>query len=171
MELKILDPRAKIPELGTEGAAAFDLCAVLDDPVILYPGMTWKVHTGIAVHIADPGLVGVIAPRSGLGSKQGIVLANLVGVVDSDYQGEVMVVLWNRGRDMVSIRNGDRIAQMMFMPVVRPTFTVVEEFSNGTDRGTGGFGSTGIGVLAETVQLADVLDDAECEYDACGRPI
>ena len=146
IKLKILDPRIgtkfPLPAYATEGAAGLDLCACVDDHVTLAPGDTSLIPTGIAIHIGDTGLAAVLLPRSGLGHKHGIVLGNLVGLIDSDYQGQVFVSCWNRGRDRFTIEPGDRIAQMVFVPVVRAAFEVVDDFA-ASARGAGGFGHTG----------------------------
>lgn len=146
IQLKILDPRIgselPLPAYATDGSAGLDLRAVLDAPVTLEPGATTLLKTGLAIYIADPHLAAVILPRSGLGHKHGIVLGNLVGLIDSDYQGELMVSCWNRGRDAFTINPGERIAQLVFVPVVRASFETVTEF-HATARGAGGFGSTG----------------------------
>ncbi|HHO67485.1 MAG TPA: dUTP diphosphatase [Gammaproteobacteria bacterium] len=146
IQLKILDPRLgrdfPLPDYATEGSAGMDLRACLDAPLELAPGATELLPTGLAVHIADPGLAAVLLPRSGLGHKHGIVLGNLVGLIDSDYQGQLYVSCWNRGTAAFRIEPGERIAQMVFVPVVRAGFEVVEEFAD-TRRGTGGFGHTG----------------------------
>jgi dUTP pyrophosphatase len=147
IELKILDARIgsefPLPRYGTEGAAGLDLVACLNEPLTLKPGDTHLIPTGIAIHIGDPSLAAVLLPRSGLGHKHGIVLGNLVGLIDSDYQGQVFVSCWNRGRDAFTIEPGDRIAQMVFVPVVQAQFEVVAEFE-ASQRGAGGFGHTGI---------------------------
>ncbi|HAC32989.1 MAG TPA: dUTP diphosphatase [Gammaproteobacteria bacterium] len=146
IELKILDPRLgsdyPLPNYATEGAAGIDLRAMVDEPVALAPGETQLIGTGIAIHIGDPGVAAMLLPRSGLGHKHGIVLGNLVGLIDSDYQGEVMVSCWNRGSDRFQIEPGERLAQMVFVPVLQASFNVVDEFSP-TIRGAGGFGHTG----------------------------
>lgn len=146
IELKILDPRIgsdfPLPSHATEGAAGIDLRACLDAPLNLTPGQTELIRTGIAVHIGDPGLSAVILPRSGLGHKHGIVLGNLVGLIDSDYQGELMISCWNRGLDTFCVQPGERIAQLVFVPVVQAAFEIVENFDEST-RGAGGFGHTG----------------------------
>lgn len=146
LQLKILDPRIgkeiPLPSYGTEGSAGMDLRACLDAPLTLQPGQTELLKTGLAIYIEDPGLAATILPRSGLGHKHGIVLGNLVGLIDSDYQGELMVSCWNRGQDSFTIEPGDRIAQLVLLPVVQASFDVVEEFAH-TERGAGGFGSTG----------------------------
>lgn len=143
IELKVLDPRASVPAYATDGSAGLDLRALLDAALELQPGQTQLIKTGLAVHIADPGLAAVILPRSGLGHKHGIVLGNLVGLIDSDYQGELMVSCWNRGQTPFTIEPGERIAQLVFVPVVRAALSVVDEFGQGSARGVGGFGSTG----------------------------
>lgn len=147
MELKFkrLDPRVgtdwPIPELGTPGSAGVDLRACLDAPLTLAPGETALIGTGIAIHLDDPGLCALILPRSGLGHR-GLVLGNLVGLIDSDYQGELKISTWNRGQESQTIEPGDRIAQLVIIPVIQPTFVEVEAF-DATDRGEGGFGHTG----------------------------
>ena len=147
MELKFkrLDPRVgtdwPIPELGTPGSAGVDLRACLDEPLTLAPGETTLIGTGIAIHLDDPGLCALILPRSGLGHR-GLVLGNLVGLIDSDYQGELKISTWNRGQESQTIEPGDRIAQLVIIPVIQPTFGEVEAF-DATDRGEGGFGHTG----------------------------
>ena len=144
--LKVIDPRLgtdyPLPQYATDGAAGLDLRAMLDATLKLAPGDCELVPTGFALHIADPGLAAVLLPRSGLGHRQGLVLGNLVGLIDSDYQGEVMVSCWNRGAKPVVIEPGERIAQMAFVPVVRARFEVVDEFAESA-RATGGFGHTG----------------------------
>jgi deoxyuridine 5'-triphosphate nucleotidohydrolase len=146
LEVKILDPRVgrdmELPRRATAGSAGLDLRACLDAPLVLEPGKTELVPTGIAIHIGDAGLAAVLLPRSGLGHKHGIVLGNLVGLIDSDYQGQVMVSVWNRGAQAFTIQPGERIAQMVIVPVVQVEFEVVGEFE-ATARGAGGFGSTG----------------------------
>jgi len=146
VQLKILDPRLgnefPLPTYATEGSAGLDLRACLDETVELAPGETVLVPTGMAVHIADPSLAAMILPRSGLGHEHGIVLGNLVGLIDSDYQGQLFVSVWNRGNRSFAIEPGERIAQMVVVPVVQVTFETVEEFHQ-TQRGTGGFGHTG----------------------------
>lgn len=145
--LKILDARIgtkfPLPRYSTSGAAGLDMVACLDAPLVLKPGDTHLVPTGIAIHIADHGLAAVLLPRSGLGHKHGIVLGNLVGLIDSDYQGQVFVSMWNRGQSSFTIEPGDRIAQMVFVPVVQAEFEVVEDFE-ASHRGEGGFGHTGV---------------------------
>ena len=146
IELKILDPRLgnefELPDYATDGSAGIDLRACLDAPLTLAPGETELVPSGMAVHIADPGLAAVLLPRSGLGHKHGIVLGNLVGLIDSDYQGQVYVSCWNRGQGSFTIEPGERLAQMVFIPVVRASFDIVDEFRP-TVRGEGGFGHSG----------------------------
>ena len=147
IELKILDARIgtkyPLPRYSTAGAAGLDLVACLDEPLTLKPGDTHLIPTGIAIHIGDAALAAVLLPRSGLGHKHGIVLGNLVGLIDSDYQGQVFVSCWNRGKETFTIEPGDRIAQMVFVPVVQAEFDVVADF-DASHRGTGGFGHTGI---------------------------
>jgi dUTP pyrophosphatase len=146
IQLKILDPRIgrelPLPSYATDGSAGLDLRAVLDAPLKLSPGETTLIRTGLAIHIGHSGLAAVILPRSGLGHKHGIVLGNLVGLIDSDYQGELMVSCWNRGKTEFVIEPGERIAQMVFVPVVRAEFDLVSEF-HASERGAGGFGHTG----------------------------
>ena len=146
IQLKILDSRIgadfPLPDYATDGSAGMDLRACLDQTLKLQPGQTELLPTGLAIHISDPGLAAVLLPRSGLGHKHGIVLGNLVGLIDSDYQGQLYVSCWNRGSDTFIIEPGERIAQMVFVPVVRAGFEVVEEFAD-SDRGAGGFGHTG----------------------------
>ncbi|MFP2769132.1 dUTP diphosphatase [Oceanisphaera sp. KMM 10153] len=146
IELKILDPRVgtdfPLPAYATPGSAGLDLRACLDAPLELAPGETQLLPTGIAIHIADPGLCATILPRSGLGHKHGIVLGNLVGLIDSDYQGQLMVSCWNRGAEHFTIQPGERIAQLVILPVVQAQFTLVNEFDQ-SERGEGGFGSSG----------------------------
>ena len=148
IQVMMLDPRVgaalPLPSYATEGSAGMDLRACLDAPLTLAPGQAELVPTGIAIHIADPALAAVLLPRSGLGLKHGVVLGNLVGLVDSDYQGQLMVSLWNRGREPFTVEPGERIAQMVIVPVVRARFEVVESFA-GSARGAGGFGHTGRG--------------------------
>ena len=146
IQLKILDDRLghdiPFPDYATAGSAGLDLRACLDAPVTLAPGDTRLIPTGLAIHIEDPGLAAVLLPRSGLGHKHGIVLGNLVGLIDSDYQGQVMVSCWNRGDAAYEIQVGDRLAQMVFVPVVQVAFERVEEFP-ASRRAGGGFGHTG----------------------------
>lgn len=146
IDLKILDPRVgkefPLPAYATEGSAGLDLRAILDAPVTLEPGQTELLPTGLAIHIADPSLAATILPRSGLGHQHGIVLGNLVGLIDSDYQGQLMVSCWNRGNTTFTIEPGERIAQLVFVPVVQASFNIVEDF-DATERGEGGFGHSG----------------------------
>ena len=148
IQLRILDPRLgdslPLPAYATDGSAGMDLRACLDAPLTLAPGQAELVPTGIAIHIADPGLAAMLLPRSGLGHKHGVVLGNLVGLIDSDYQGQLMVSLWNRGREPFTVQPGERIAQMVIVPVVRARFEMVESFEESA-RGAGGFGHTGRG--------------------------
>ncbi|HLL10452.1 MAG TPA: dUTP diphosphatase [Rubrivivax sp.] len=142
--VKVLDPRMsdQLPRYATGGSAGLDLRACLDEPLVLEPGQAELVPTGLAIHIADPGLAAMLLPRSGLGHKHGIVLGNLVGLIDSDYQGPLMVSCWNRGSTAFTIQPLERIAQMVIVPVVQARFERVESFAD-TARGEGGFGSTG----------------------------
>ena len=144
INVKILDSRLKDnqPHYATPGAAGLDLRACIDQPVKVHTGETHLVPTGIAIHLADPGLAAMILPRSGLGHKHGIVLGNLVGLIDSDYQGEIFISVWNRGKDNFTLNPMDRIAQLVVVPVIQVAFDVVDEFPT-SDRGAGGFGSTG----------------------------
>ena len=144
LEVKVLDERIRgmLPHYASAGAAGLDLRACIEKPLVLEPGESHLVPSGIAIHVGDPGYAAVILPRSGLGAKNGIVLGNLVGLIDSDYQGPLMVSLWNRGKAAFSIQPLDRIAQLVVVPVVQVEFQVVEEFA-ASARGTGGFGSTG----------------------------
>jgi dUTP pyrophosphatase len=146
IELKVLNSRIgkeiPLPKRATTGSAGLDLRACLDAPLELNPGETKLIPTGIAIHIADPQLAAVIIPRSGLGHKHGIVLGNLVGLIDSDYQGELMISCWTRGATMFKVEPGERIAQLVVVPVVQVEFEVVESFA-ASDRGSGGFGHTG----------------------------
>ncbi len=146
LDVKILDPRLRdaLPQYSTAGAAGLDLRACVEKPLKLAPGAAELVPSGIAIHLADPGLAAVVLPRSGLGHKHGIVLGNLVGLIDSDYQGEVMVSVWNRSKEAFTINPLDRIAQLIVVPVVQVKLNVVEEFV-ASRRGAGGFGSTGKG--------------------------
>jgi len=147
VELKILDPRLgdtiPLPEAATTGSAGMDLRAALDAPLTLAPGDSALVPSGIAIHIGDPGWCALIVPRSGLGHKQGLVMGNLVGVIDADYQGPLMISCWNRGREPVTIGVGDRIAQLLLVPVAQARLNIVADFAPSA-RGAGGFGSTGI---------------------------
>jgi dUTP pyrophosphatase len=144
LDVKILDPRLldSLPQYATGGAAGLDLRACVHKPLILAAGAAELVPSGIAIHLADSGLAAVVLPRSGLGHKHGIVLGNLVGLIDSDYQGQVMVSVWNRSREAFTINPLDRIAQLVVVPVVQVKLNVVEEFA-ASERGAGGFGSTG----------------------------
>lgn len=146
IELKILDPRIgteyPLPTYATPGSAGLDLRALLDAPLTLKPGQTELIPTGIAIHIGDANLCATILPRSGMGHKHGIVLGNLVGLIDSDYQGQLMVSTWNRGQADFTIQPGDRIAQLVFMPVVQAEFSLVTDFDQ-SERGQGGFGHSG----------------------------
>lgn len=144
VDLKILDPRigGQLPHYATPGSAGLDLRACLDAPLTLNPGETRLIPTGLAIHLADPGYAALILPRSGLGHKHGVVLGNLVGLIDSDYQGELMVSLWNRGQEPFTVQPLERIAQMVIVPVVQAKFRLVQEFGQ-SQRGAGGFGSTG----------------------------
>ena len=146
VRLKVLDPKIgkeiPLPRRSTDGSAGVDLRACLDAPLTLSPGECELLHTGIAIHLDDPGLAAVILPRSGLGHKHGIVLGNLLGLIDSDYQGELLISCWNRGSEPFRIEPGERIAQLVIVPVVQVDFEVVESFSEST-RGAGGFGHTG----------------------------
>lgn len=148
IELKILDSRIgesiPLPHYATDGSAGLDMRACIDDPLTVNPGDTVLVPTGFAIHIGDSGLAAVLLPRSGLGHKHGLVLGNLTGLIDSDYQGQVFISCWNRGSKAYEIKPGERIAQMVFVPVEQVRFVVVEEFEN-SDRGDGGFGHSGIG--------------------------
>ena len=146
IDLKVLDARMAdtLPAYATPGSAGLDLRACLDAPLLLEPGQTQLIPTGLAIHIEDPGLAAMILPRSGLGHKHGIVLGNLVGLIDSDYQGPLMVSCWNRGHTTFTVQPFERIAQLVIVPVVQATFKLVDEFP-ASDRGAGGFGSTGRG--------------------------
>ncbi|MGH8669165.1 MAG: dUTP diphosphatase [Burkholderiales bacterium] len=146
LEVKILDERIRgmLPRYATAGAAGLDLRACIDAPLSLVPGDSQMVSSGIAIHVQDPGYAAMVLPRSGLGAKSGIVLGNLLGLIDSDYQGPLMVSVWNRGKSAFTIQPLDRIAQLIVVPVVQVEFEVVEEFA-ASARGAGGFGSTGKG--------------------------
>ena len=144
IDFKILNPLIKdhIPTYASEGSAGLDLRACINDPVVINPGKTELIPTGISIFITDPGYAGLILPRSGLGHKHGIVLGNLVGLIDSDYQGELFISTWNRGTTSFTINSLDRIAQLVIVPVSQATFNLVSDYSK-SDRGDGGFGSTG----------------------------
>jgi dUTP pyrophosphatase len=146
IQLKILDPRLgsefPLPAPATEASAGVDLRAMLEAPLILVPGASELIPSGIAIHIADPNLCAVVLPRSGLGHRHGIVLGNLVGLIDADYQGPLLISCWNRSDAAFTIAPGERIAQLVVVPIVRPTFEIVEEFAP-SERGSGGFGSSG----------------------------
>jgi dUTP pyrophosphatase len=146
IKLKILDERLgdefPLPDYATDGSAGVDLRACVEEPVTVAPGETTLIPTGMAIHIGDPSLAAVLLPRSGLGHKHGIVLGNLVGLIDSDYQGQVFVSCWNRGAEAFTVQPGERIAQMVLVPVVQARFEVVEDFEE-SDRGAGGFGHSG----------------------------
>ena len=147
LELKILDPRFgaewALPEYATVASAGLDLRAALDQPLTLAAGETALVPSGLAIHLGDPGLCAMVLPRSGLGHTHGIVLGNGTGLIDADYQGPLMISLWNRGREAFTMQPGDRVAQLVVMPIVRATLRVVEEFE-ASERGAGGFGHTGV---------------------------
>jgi len=146
IELKIIDSRIgnefPLPAYSTPGSAGMDFGAMIDPAIVIEPSQTVLIPTGIAIHVADPSLAAVILPRSGMGHKHGIVLGNLVGLIDSDYQGQLMVSCWNRSDKPFTLEIGDRLAQLMFVPVIQATFAVVDEF-NSSDRGEGGFGHSG----------------------------
>lgn len=146
IEVKVLDRRIgnsfPLPAYATTGSAGLDLRACINEPVVLAPGKTTLIPTGLAIHIDDANLAALILPRSGLGHKHGIVLGNLVGLIDSDYQGPLMVSVWNRGQDIFTIEPGERMAQMVFVPVVQAAFNLVESFDT-SERGEGGFGHSG----------------------------
>ncbi|MFM0207369.1 dUTP diphosphatase [Paraburkholderia sediminicola] len=144
LDLKILDARMRdqLPAYATTGSAGLDLRACLDEPLTLKPGETALVPTGLAIHVADPGYAALILPRSGLGHKHGIVLGNLVGLIDSDYQGQLMISTWNRGETTFVLNPMERLAQLVIVPVVQAEFTIVDDFET-SERGAGGFGSTG----------------------------
>ena len=146
LDIKILDQRLRdqLPAYATGGAAGLDLRACLKEPLTLEPGATQLIPSGLAIHLSDPGLAAIVLPRSGLGHKHGIVLGNLVGLIDSDYQGESGVSMWNRGKDAFTIQPMDRIAQLVVVPVVQVKLNVVDDFT-ASERGAGGFGSTGKG--------------------------
>ncbi|NPT46168.1 dUTP diphosphatase [Paraburkholderia sp. 1N] len=144
LDLKILDARMRdqLPAYATNGSAGLDLRACLDEPLTLKPGETALVPTGLAIHVADPGYAALILPRSGLGHKHGIVLGNLVGLIDSDYQGQLMISTWNRGETTFVLNPMERLAQLVIVPVVQAEFNIVDDFET-SERGAGGFGSTG----------------------------
>lgn len=142
IDIKITDSRISVPKHATPGSAGMDLCAAIEAPLTLQPGETKLVPTGISIHLKDPNFAAFIMPRSSMGHKNGIILGNTVGLIDSDYQGPLMMSLWNRGDKEFTIAPLDRVAQLVIMPVVQATFNVVSEFSL-TERGEGGFGSTG----------------------------
>ena len=147
IQLKILDPRIgtdfELPDYATSGSAGMDLRACIDADTQIEPGQTILIPTGLSIYVADPKLAAVLLPRSGLGHKHGIVLGNLTGLIDSDYQGPLMVSLWNRGQTTFTVQAGDRIAQMVFVPIVQAKFDIVEEFTT-SERSDGGFGHTGV---------------------------
>lgn len=146
IELKVLDPRVgdtiPLPHYATDGSAGLDMRACIDAALIVDPGETTLIPTGLAIHIGDPALAAVLLPRSGLGHKHGLVLGNLTGLIDSDYQGQVFISCWNRGHESYEIQPGERIAQMVFVPVAQVQFEVVDEFDD-SERGSGGFGHSG----------------------------
>jgi dUTP pyrophosphatase len=144
LDIKILDARMRdyLPAYATPGSAGLDLRACLDEAITLEPGQTVLVPTGLAIHIEDPGYAAVILPRSGLGHKHGVVLGNLVGLIDSDYQGQLMISTWNRGATAFTLNPLERLAQLVIVPVVQATFNIVDDFAQ-SERGAGGFGSTG----------------------------
>ena len=144
LDLKILDARMReqLPAYATTGSAGLDLRACLDEPLTLQPGETALVPTGLAIHVGDPGYAALILPRSGLGHKHGIVLGNLVGLIDSDYQGQLMISTWNRGQTTFTLNPMERLAQLVIVPVVQAQFNIVDDFES-SERGAGGFGSTG----------------------------
>lgn len=153
LAMKILDSRIgrdfPAPHYATGGSAGIDLLAMLDEPLCLQPGDVSLVPTGIAIHIQDPSLAGMILPRSGLGHRHGIILGNSVGLIDSDYQGPLMISVWHRGCEAFTIEPGDRIAQLILVPVVQASWQVVDDFQAASSRGLGGFGSTGIKAVVE----------------------
>lgn len=147
VEYKILDPRLgkeiEMPHYATQGSAGLDLRACMSEPLTIAPGETQLIPTGLAIHLKDAGLAAMLLPRSGLGHKHGIVLGNLVGLIDSDYQGELKVSCWNRSDTSYTVQVGERIAQMVIVPVLQPVFSQVNEFGDSSERGVGGFGHTG----------------------------
>ena len=144
IDVKILDARLRdqLPAYATSGSAGLDLRACIDAPILLRPGQTELIPSGLAIHLDDPGLAGMVLPRSGMGHKHGIVLGNLIGLIDSDYQGQILVSLWNRGATVFTLNPMERIAQLVVVPVVQVGFNVVDDFAH-SKRGSGGFGSTG----------------------------
>lgn len=148
IQLKVLDPRVgdtiPLPTYATDGSAGLDMRACIDEPITIEPGDTVLIPTGLAIYIEDPTLAAVLLPRSGLGHKHGLVLGNLTGLIDSDYQGQVFISCWNRGQSAYEVQPSERIAQMVFVPVAQVHFDVVDEFA-ATERGAGGFGSSGTG--------------------------
>lgn len=146
IDIRILDPRLqdRPPQYATQGAAGLDLRACIDAPLTIAPGETHLIPSGMAIHLADPGMAALILPRSGLGHKHGIVLGNLVGLIDSDYQGQIFVSTWNRGREPFTLNPLERLAQLVVVPVLQVAFNVVDTF-DASERGDGGFGSTGKG--------------------------
>lgn len=144
IDVRVLDPRLlqQLPQYATSGSAGLDLRACIDQTLLLKPGETTLVPSGIAIHLSDPGLAAMVLPRSGLGHKHGIVLGNLVGLIDSDYQGQIFVSVWNRGHETFELKPMERIAQLVIVPVVQVSFNVVDTFEE-SERGSGGFGSTG----------------------------
>lgn len=152
IQIRLIDPRLgtefPLPAYATDGSAGMDLCACLDKTATLAPGETLLIPAGFAMHIADPALAAVILPRSGLGHKKGIVLGNLVGLIDSDYQGQLFISCWNRGSETVTINPGDRIAQLVLVPVVHAEFELVDDFDL-SRRGAGGFGHTGVNTIKQ----------------------
>lgn len=148
VEIKILNKKLgteiPLPTYATGGAAGLDCRACIEEPINIKPNETVMIKTGFAIHIGNPKYAAVLIPRSGLGHKHGIVLGNLVGLIDSDYQGEILISCWNRSNQIFTINPGDRVAQMVIMPVHQPEFRVVDEFQMNSERGTGGYGSTGV---------------------------
>jgi len=147
IETKILNPKLggelPLPEHATDGSAGLDIRACIDEPVILEPGKTQLIGSGFAINIKDPSIMAILVARSGLGVKKGIVIAQAAGIIDSDYHGEILAALWNRSQEAFTIQPGERICQMLFVPIIQADLIPVDEFSNTTERGTGGFGSTG----------------------------